>query len=278
MTDVNSGGLAVEGGISYGFASNEGGTSQEFSNGLRSNASTSSDTASHTDTLLVDVPTAPGASDWAASIDSWDADGLSLDITDASGVDRLGVAVLLIEDERLVDTEGVFITDTLATTVIANFSEDVFIADDAVLLASNVATNIALVTSESVAISDTVVPEAEDAQLELVASEDVLISDQFILDPTLAFSEDVFITERVRFFGSIVLSASETVSIADSALLITGTVFTASESVFIGDTVDFGAGLIMNKTGSGIGRTVFGGAALGSTHQGGVSRGGTYLG
>lgn len=101
------GGSSVAGGISLGWGSNQDGSSQEFSNGERSSAGATVDTASRSDALLVDVPSGAATADWQASIDAWESDGLRLDGIDASGTDRI-LGVLLIEvDRQRIDAEAI---------------------------------------------------------------------------------------------------------------------------------------------------------------------------
>ena len=104
MTFVDPGsGSAYAGSLSLGWGSNQDGTSQEFSNGIRTSTGGTVDTASHSDTKLIDTPSAAATSGLIAVISAWESDGLRLNVTTASSVDRL-LGMLLIEEDRIAAT------------------------------------------------------------------------------------------------------------------------------------------------------------------------------
>lgn len=265
---------------------------------IEDNAATT-DTRGYSDTAFVaKLLNNTGATSFDMDLDSFSGVGAVVDIGSAAAAAfyNIYVAVGQPEADRVL-TENVVIADQAILEPTLTTTEQVLIADQAILeptLTTTEAVNIAdafvlypsnvgvvtntLVASEDVLIADTAVLDLQDFQLELVATEAVLISDQAILDPTMTFIEDVFITERVRLFGSIVVSVSESVQVADAFEAYTGTVFTTSEDVFISDGFSFGDGLVVMKSGGGARQIAFGGAEFGLTEQGGMARGVTVYG
>src|SRR6185369_2154891 len=98
MTLISSdtGASSATGGLAAGWGSNEGGANQQFTNGCRTNNGTN-DTSSHTDDVLIDVPSGDSSSDWIGAVNAWENDRVRIDVQDASGVDRYTL-VLLIGD------------------------------------------------------------------------------------------------------------------------------------------------------------------------------------
>ncbi len=101
MTIFEGGGVSITGGISLGWGSNQDGSSQEFSNGESGTNGATVDCVSHTDVALIDVPSGTATSDWIAVIDTWEADGLRLDVIDTATADR-ALGFLLVEVDRQV--------------------------------------------------------------------------------------------------------------------------------------------------------------------------------
>jgi len=231
-------------------------------------AATTSDTRSGISTTqFARVVDDAGGDSWSASHVSFDSDGVTINIDDASSADRMVGFVFWSADEATsVQSETVQISDGLVTlhNKTAVVGETVEISDALATLH-----NLTAVLGETVEISDAL---ATLQNLTAVVGETVEISDALatLQGLTAVLGETVEISETEVFLQSDVLVADETVEISDGAVFVTG----SNDLVAVfGETVEISEGVILihsallaaetvelleqvNFTGTGVGATV----------------------
>lgn len=229
---------------------------------VRDNQATSDTYSTASQTSLIHTVETSAADDTIANLDSFDADGFTLDILDASsGAEDRALPYLAIEARPTLEPDA----------------ETVEISDASVLIHSS------LQASETVQISDAHVFSIGGGATQeiLVANETVEISDGIAATHYLLATEEVYIQEQENFRGTGVgVSVSESIEISDGAVAYLGEILAqTTETIQISDGFSFGAGLVPTVVGgTGRGKTVQAGAVLGVTVQAGSARGRTVHG
>lgn len=225
---------------------------------VRNNQGTSDTYSTASATSLIHLVETSAADDVIANLDSFDADGFTLDIlTASSGAEARALPYMAIEERRLF----------------VGSNEAVQISDSALLWKSSMA------ASETVQIADERVFSPEGGMNMIDTTEAVQISDGLVEVEYIQASETVLIEDHLTLYGTGVgVIATESIQIGDQAVAWLGVILgQTTESVSIGDDFSSGAGLVAQPGGrGGRGRTVQAGAELGSTAQAGAKKGRTH--
>jgi hypothetical protein len=232
------------------------GTAQAMTSLLVRNGQANSEARSTaSDVNIANLVITSAAHDYIADLDSFDADGFTLNVTDTSGAVRLMV-YLAIEEPRLIvsDTESVEISE-----------EEVLSFDS-------------LQATEDIEIADMRTFAPDGGMNKIVGQESVEIGDELGVVQYIETSETIVIDDRLHLVGTGIGGIfDEDVEIGDGAVLWLGELLGhETEFVEIADGFDSGPGLVATPVGkTGRGRTVQAGAVMGTTAQAGVKKGRT---
>ena len=180
---------------------------------------------------------------------------------------------VLVPSAFLVD-EAVEISEGAVFASTAILAEETVEISEGQVLVTEASNDVALIVDETVEVSEGAVFHTTWI---LESGETVSIEDGVLVyHSTFQANEDVEILEGVVFHGEGVLATvNEDVEVSDAVVAFLGSVLGADETVAISDDFTFGEGPIARRVGPARNQTVQGGAALGSTSQGGSVKGRT---